>query len=157
MPEKDHYNILNLPSRDEALDEKTLRTAYRRALLLHHPDKSAVNAKSKPSIDDITLAYKTLANPLSRSEYDRLRALDSPPKSPFHQKPNFGLEIVDLDDLSYDPNQGTWYRSCRCGKEQSFVITEETLQVNADYGEIIVGCEGCSLWLRVTFAVAEEE
>ena len=161
MPEnvcdQDHYSILDLPPENKLLDEKALKLAYRRALLLHHPDKTSTTSKSKPSVDQITAAYKTLSDPTSRSAYDRKGTLKSSQTSETSSNPHTGLETVDLDDLDYDDAQGTWYRSCRCGKRRAYVITEESLEVNVDCGEIIVGCQGCSLWLRITFAAAEDE
>lgn len=154
--DQDHYTILNLSFTDKPLNEKTLKLAYRRSLLLHHPDKSNLASESKTSIDQITIAYKTLADPVSRSEYDRLRALRLSDITSGIEKSHPGLETVDLDDLSYDTHQGTWYRSCRCGKDRAFVTTEKDLEANAEYGEILIGCEGCSLWLRVTFAVDDD-
>ena len=152
--DQDHYAILGLPSRDRMLDNKAVKLAYRRALLLHHPDKSSPSSKSKPSVDQITNAYKTLSDPSSRSDYDRRRILKSPETSKVSPSQHSGLETVDLDDLNYDENQGTWYRSCRCGKDQAYVVTEESLENNVDRGEVVVGCQGCSLWLRITYAAA---
>ena len=37
------------------------------------------------------------------------------------------------------------------------MITEEELELKAEYAETITGCQGCSLWLRVTFAVVDED
>lgn len=165
MPERvgtqDHYDVLNLPTSLGAandLSEKTIKSAYRCALLEHHPDKSGVSqsSKSKHSVDQITIAYKTLIDPGRRLEYDKLRALKQPRPSIHAEAAHSGLEIVDLDELFYDEAQGIWYRSCRCGKDRSFLITDEELEKNAEHGEIIAGCSGCSIWLRVTFAVADD-
>lgn len=75
------------------------------------------------------------------------------PSQPSHP----GLETVDLDDMGYDEKEQMWYRGCRCGKDGAYVITEEELELNAEYGETITPCQGCSLWLRVTFAVADDD
>ena len=156
VPDQDHYAILDLPFTNKALDEKIVKVAYRRALLLHHPDKSGPASKSKPTVDQITVAYKTIIDPAARSEYDRTRALNVSSATARNQSGHSGLETVDLDDLLYDEARGTWYRNCRCGRDHAFVVTEEELENNIEYGEILTGCQGCSLWLRVTFAVAEE-
>ena len=158
---QDHYKVLALPSAQlsrKQLTEQDIKLAYRRALLLHHPDKSTPAQKpgnSNPTIDQITMAYKTLTDPAARSEYDRLLSLKSSTGIP-SQASHSGLETVDLDELLYDYVQETWYRSCRCGKERAYVITERDLENNTEYGELVAGCQGCSLWLRVTFAVAED-
>ncbi|KAH0563319.1 hypothetical protein GP486_002112 [Trichoglossum hirsutum] len=146
-----------------------IRLAYRRALLLHHPDKSNASNRSQNSrkdkytIDQITSAYKILSNPVTRAEYDRLLSLE--PSTAFHplNRPKgfgdsfrSGLETVDLDDLEFDGNRGVWYRSCRCGDERGFLVSENQLAEEANNGEIIAGCQGCSLWLRIQFEVLEE-
>ncbi|KAH7077302.1 diphthamide biosynthesis protein 4 [Paraphoma chrysanthemicola] len=51
--------------------------------------------------------------------------------------------------------QMEWTRACRCGAEQGFRILEEELGDAEARGEkeVLVGCEGCSLWVRVGFEV----
>ncbi len=160
MPERiydqDHYEVLGLPSTNRDFNEKAVKLAYRRALLLHHPDKSGPISGSKHTVDQMTSAYKTLADPVARSKYDRSRALRSSTDTTSTQNAYLGLETVDLDELLLDEAQGMWHRGCRCGKDRAFVIIEKDLEANADDGEIVTGCQGCSLWLRVTFAVAED-
>jgi diphthamide biosynthesis protein 4 len=36
-------------------------------------------------------------------------------------------------------------------------VREEDLEDAGEEGEVVVGCRGCSLWLRVLFGVVEEE
>ena len=161
IEEQGHYEILSLPASQSLrnqLKEQDIKLAYRRALLLHHPDKStppptAPSTTTKPTIDQITLAYKTLISPALRTNYDRTQALKAPRAT---QTSHPGLETIDLDDLLHDDQQNLWYRSCRCGKERAYTITEEELDMHTEEGEIVTGCQGCSLWLRVTFAVAED-
>lgn len=147
-------------SKEDATDMniKDIKLAYRRALLLHHPDKSTLACDSKPkhSIDQITTAYKTLIDPRARSEYDRSRALKLFPTTTVSRTSHQGFETVDLDDLSYNDQEDFWYGSCRCGREQAYMVSEEQLKASAEHEEIITGCQGCSLWLRVTFAVVED-
>jgi hypothetical protein len=68
-----------------------------------------------------------------------------------------GVESVDLDDLAFDEDQECWYRPCRCGNEHSYEFCEADLEEVSDEGELVVGCLDCSLWLRVHFAVIEDE
>lgn len=168
MPEdpivQDHYAILMLTHSKEnraTPTEKEIKLAYRRALLSHHPDKSNLTQVSTPkhTIDQITIAYKTLVDPVARSEYNRLLALkpSTAAASTLSQTSHPGLETVDLDELAYDDERGIWYRSCRCGKERGYAVSEEELESSIEHGEVLTGCQGCSLWLRVTFAVAEDE
>ncbi|KAJ5610709.1 hypothetical protein N7510_007428 [Penicillium lagena] len=114
------------------------------------------------TIDEITTAYKTLSDPFLRADYDRALRLDRAKVAErektgdvFHT----GLEIVDLEDLECDED-GTgatvcWYRGCRCGDERGFLVTEADLEREAEHGEIVLGCRGCSLWLKVLFAVED--
>lgn len=68
-----------------------------------------------------------------------------------------GIETVDLDDLEVDEARGEWYRSCRCGDDQGFLVAESDLEEAVEEGELSVGCRGCSLWLKVLFGVMEED
>lgn len=157
--EEDYYQLLGLGprQRDEALSAQELKSAYRRALLKHHPDKdSSSNTKSlhKPTVDDIVLAYKTLSTPSLKLEYDRHLRTGVRPSShaTVGETYHIGLETVDLDDLQYDSAAGMWRRECRCGDESGFIVTEAELEKKIDDGELLVGCKGCSLWLRVMFS-----
>ncbi|KAJ5406441.1 heme peroxidase [Penicillium sp. CMV-2018d] len=116
------------------------------------------------TIDQITTAYKTLSDPALRAEYNRSLRLDrlkvaerEKTGDVFHT----GLEIVDLEDLACEEAEGAdgdcWYRGCRCGDERGFLVNEEDLEREAEHGEIIIGCRGCSLWLKILFAVEAEE
>jgi len=89
-----------------------------------------------------------------------------------------GLELVDLSDFNVvDPvvdsakesnirrgeeeeeeieeEQMQWTRPCRCGAEAGFRILEQELEEAEKRGEmeVLVGCQGCSLWVRVGFEV----
>jgi len=50
-----------------------------------------------------------------------------------------------------------WRRPCRCGVAAGFVIPEQELEDAICRGEdeLLVGCAGCSLWVRVEFGIAE--
>jgi len=151
----DYYTILNLATRklDPSLSPSEVKAAYKRALLQHHPDKSTSALKSGFTIDSIALAYKILSSPTLKSEYD-LGLQTARPKDD-DKVFRTGLDTVDLDDLSYDEGKEVWTRGCRCGDDHGFVVTEAELELNAEDGELIIGCRGCSLWLRVLFGVEE--
>jgi diphthamide biosynthesis protein 4 len=157
----DYYSILNLsPKRhDPSLNPAEIKTAYKRALLTHHPDKkssSKSQSTSGPSVDDIALAYQILSSLDLKAEYDlslltTSQASNTAPHKVYHT----GLDTVDLDDLAFSDTSGTWVRSCRCGDKGGFEITEAELESNAEDSELITGCRGCSLWLRVLFSAEE--
>ncbi|OQE47473.1 hypothetical protein PENCOP_c001G08245 [Penicillium coprophilum] len=126
--------------------------------------KSDGNSSQLYTIDQITTAYKTLSDPVLSAEYDRSLRLDrlkvagrEKTGDVFHT----GLEIVDLEDLACEEAEGgdgdCWYRGCRCGDERGFLVNEEDLEREAEHGEVIIGCRGCSLWLKILFAVEADE
>lgn len=172
----DFYTVLELShrQRDPYLDPAEVRKAYHRALLLHHPDKSEPrqgqdeasakqtrNGQDCFSIDQITNAYETLKDAAKRLEYDRNLSLLKRQRigSGTSSETRFfsGLDTVDLDDLDFDESSQTWRKPCRCGHHEGFLITENDLESAASQGELVIGCRGCSLWLRVLFRVAPEE
>lgn len=179
-----YYDILSLSSStlsSSSADPTTLiKRAYRRALLSHHPDKSNpqssnnTTAATRFTIDQISTAYATLSRPAQRTAYDRSLVLAQQTATTTATKgtqSNFqtGIETVDLDDLAYEDVEGEgegdgeestttrWYRSCRCGNPRGYLFSEEDLEEAADLGELMVGCADCSLWLRVHFAVVDED
>ncbi|KAF2185063.1 hypothetical protein K469DRAFT_169977 [Zopfia rhizophila CBS 207.26] len=79
-----------------------------------------------------------------------------------------GLELLSLDDFTESGAVSTpsedgsemgqvWMRACRCGDERGFRIEESELEGAERRGEseVLVGCQGCSLWVRVGFEVLE--
>ncbi|KAH8812591.1 diphthamide biosynthesis protein-like protein 4 [Xylogone sp. PMI_703] len=166
-PTISYYEILGIPQAlygDSNVSVKTIRSAYRRALLHNHPDKAQVSQRptatsrnvARYSIDQISQAYTTLSNPKLRAEYDTQLKLQTA-TSHIGEKYHTGVEVADLDDLEVDEANGTWYRSCRCGDDRGYLITEQDLEEAAADGELDVGCNRCSLWLKVLFGVIEED
>jgi diphthamide biosynthesis protein 4 len=160
-----------------------LRRAYKVALLAAHPDKTsavAATAKTKTAytVDDVKEAYTTLASEKTKTEYDNwfLHHYDSlattNTRADTNTQPSsdfvLGLELLDLGDFEvWEPEDGdtsgnatsseqtTWTRACRCGADKGFSILEEELEDAEERGEneVLVGCVGCSLWVRVVFDV----
>lgn len=135
-----------------------LKKAYHRALLLHHPDKlkshpsTPSNVKSQFTVDQITTAYLTLSTPQLRNEYEKQLAASASVTTSGVDEGKV-LQIVDLDDFDYDEGKERWTRACRCGEGEGFVITEEDLAA----GDDVVGCCGCSLWVKVGYEVIYED
>ncbi|KAJ9645064.1 Diphthamide biosynthesis protein 4 [Coniosporium apollinis] len=177
MGPPNHYHTLGLPSTPSGQHStaQDVKLAYRRALLSHHPDKAtglptpapsprqspSEHAAARPTVDQITLAYKVLSDSTLRREYDRELSLSQ--HTPSHKggggldEAAIGLEPVDLDDLEYDDDKGIWYRSCRCGQARGFTVTEVELEKEEKTGLVVVGCRGCSLSLMVGFGVVEAD
>ncbi|EER45527.1 diphthamide biosynthesis protein [Histoplasma capsulatum H143] len=146
---------------------------------LLHPSPPPPNAPPlRYTVDQITTAYKVLSDPALRSEYDcslRLLGINSSSYGNGHGDGDgilfrTGMEVFDLDDMHLmgssiigsdagtsfdDKSGGIWYHPCRCGEERGFLVLEEDLEREAERGEVVVGCRGCSLWAKVVFAVDE--
>nr|POE51508.1 diphthamide biosynthesis protein 4 [Quercus suber] len=163
MSTSSYYQVLGLEDRQhDVLPSADVKFAYRQALLRHHPDKSSSHVRdsttgSAVTVDEITLAYKTIADPVLRAKYDRILfpSLSQRDHAPDVRTHHTGLETVDLDSLDFDDQTQVWSRSCRCGDTKGFLLTERELETHVDEGEIVVGCKGCSLWLKVLFSVAD--
>jgi len=167
-----YYEILQLNLNDSStISSDNIKTAYHRALLLHHPDKTkplAVDStppsrngqSTNYSIDDILRAYQTLSNASSRAAYDEILQdrMDTGLSAAANDKgTHTGVETLDLEELKVDEDTATWYRSCRCGDERGYMVTEEELEKESSHGEIYIGCKGCSLFIRVLFSAADQE
>ncbi|KND95243.1 Diphthamide biosynthesis protein 4 [Tolypocladium ophioglossoides CBS 100239] len=171
-----HYEVLGVnPSilNSSTHDPSTLiKRAYRRALLRNHPDKAASTTreptpsssstspqKSVYTIDQISQAFTVLSSPARRTAYDASlspsRALPgSGAGAAIFQT---GVENVDLDDLPFGNVEEHWYRSCRCGNDKGYSFGEADLMEVGNEGVLMVGCQDCSLWLRVHFAVIDDD
>lgn len=158
-----HYEVLNLsPDLIASQNDPAafVKRAYHRALLKNHPDKAKSSSQPPHTIDQITTAWEVLSSPRQRAEYDaQLRLSRDSGRDGGDELQVFhtGVENVDLDDLAFDERAGSWSRSCRCGNEKGYVFTEDDLLEAGDDGLLMVGCLDCSLWLRVHFAMIEDE
>ncbi|KAL4946630.1 hypothetical protein BDV06DRAFT_218094 [Aspergillus oleicola] len=133
------------------------------SLAEHDSSQTSLSGEQRITIDEITTAYKTLSTPSLRAEYDRVLRLDrnrvggsQKGGTVFHT----GLEVVDLEDLDCDEGAGqegmdVWYRGCRCGDGRGFLVSEGDLERESETGEVVVGCRGCSLYMKVLFAVQD--
>jgi len=71
MEYKDYYQVLGV---DRGADEQTIKRAYRRLALKHHPDKNPDDAQAEERFKEINEAYEVLGDPDKRAKYDRLGA-----------------------------------------------------------------------------------
>ena len=67
MPNKTHYEILKIPQ--DAKSEE-IRNAYRKQVLLHHPDKDPTNKEAGAEFRQIHEAYEILSDTNRRTIYD---------------------------------------------------------------------------------------
>ncbi|KAF3924750.1 hypothetical protein AA313_de0209572 [Arthrobotrys entomopaga] len=194
-----HYTILSLPPSLPPSSYQTYQTilkrAYHRTLLRCHPDKlppgdtnptgtTIATKNDEPhqevyTIDQINTAYKTLSSPSLRQEYDASLRFSSLSTSTSKKGYKTGLEIVDLDDMIYHPNDndknnnsvngGRFTRSCRCGAEEGYILTESDMNeiendlIDHNNGtekgnarSMMIGCLGCSLWVQVDWVVCDD-
>ncbi|KAF2684946.1 hypothetical protein K458DRAFT_301471 [Lentithecium fluviatile CBS 122367] len=136
----------------------------------------------KYTVDDVKEAFAVLGDEGKREEYERWWTRDGAGREGGAGEGGLmedfvlGLEVLDLGDFetteiitcieeegpasSAEHRDGggegmEWTRACRCGAERGFRIREEELVEAEGRGEseVLVGCEGCSLWVRVEFGV----
>lgn len=71
---QDHYKVLGIPNLRIRATDDIIKTAYRKKVLKHHPDKRKALGEEIKADDDyftcITMAYETLGNPVKRRSYD---------------------------------------------------------------------------------------
>ncbi|PVH95012.1 hypothetical protein DM02DRAFT_660514 [Periconia macrospinosa] len=122
-------------------------------------DESFVSALDTLDLSDFTTAV--LDEPFS--SFSGYAALGSNPPSPSttHQLQPQPQPQGEGERESEVEGQGEiqWTTPChRCGADPGFVVREKELE-DAEArgeGEVLVGCRGCSLWVRVEFGVVEE-
>ena len=169
------YDVLQLPANTSTpLKPESVKSAFHRALLRHHPDKQHLTgatvlthrstegcpSTSTYSIDEIITAYQTLVDPARKVAYDatvKQVSHDINSARLGGRAVHSGIEVHDLDDLTYDDAQQHWRLPCRCDNAQGYIVNEEELERASGDGEIYVGCRGCSLFVKITFAVVEDQ
>lgn len=72
--QQDHYKVLGLQHVRHLASDELIKTAYRKIVLKHHPDKRKALGEEIRADDDyftcITMAYETLGNLIKRRAYD---------------------------------------------------------------------------------------
>lgn len=69
MEYKDYYKILGV---DRSADEATIKKAYRKLAMKHHPDRNPGNKAAEEKFKDINEAYQVLSDPVKRDRYNQL-------------------------------------------------------------------------------------
>jgi len=70
--------------------------------------------------------------------------------------------------MQYHESDAKFTKSCRCGEEEGYILTEEEMSELEDELEdeirrqsqnraMLVGCSGCSLWLRIEWVVMDDD
>ncbi|KAI9229161.1 MAG: DNAJ heat shock N-terminal domain-containing protein [Piptocephalis tieghemiana] len=136
-----YYEVLGVGEKE---DRESIKQAYQRLLLKHHPDKqqSKDTIGEEDRVQRVVEAWKVLGDTTSRALYDRQLG-----EQRRIERGVVSAE-VDLDEMEYDEASETWTSPCRCGQE--YVVSVEDLEEGID----VIGCAGCSLRIRVLY---EEE
>lgn len=117
-----HYQVLKL---SPASTFSEIRRAYLTLSLQYHPDKPR---GSHLHFSRIQLAYEVLRDSNRRATYDALLQ-------------HVVTDVISLEDMERE-GSGQFYIDCRCGG--GFTVEGELQE-----GAAVVGCDTCSLAIRV--------
>ena len=68
MSKRDYYEVLGV---DRGVDEKALKSAYRKLAMKYHPDQNAGDTSAEEKFKEVGEAYAVLSDPQKRAAYDR--------------------------------------------------------------------------------------
>ena len=68
MTQRDYYEILGV---ERAADDQSLKSAYRKMALKHHPDRNPGDKEAEEKFKEAAEAYGVLSDPQKRAAYDR--------------------------------------------------------------------------------------
>ena len=68
MSKADYYELLGV---SRGVDEKALKSAFRKLAMKHHPDRNPDNPDSEAKFKQINEAYEVLKDPQKRAAYDQ--------------------------------------------------------------------------------------
>lgn len=81
MPARDYYEVLGV---DRDADLSSIKKAYRRLAVQHHPDKNPDDAAAEERFKEAAEAYAVLSDPQRRERYDRFGHAGLGAESAFH-------------------------------------------------------------------------
>lgn len=70
MPQKDHYQILQITNKATATE---IKKAFRKLALIHHPDKKQIPAEGSEKFNEILEAYLILSDKKQKAQFDLSR------------------------------------------------------------------------------------
>src|SRR5437764_1776844 len=68
VAKRDYYEVLSV---SRQCDDATLKSAYRKLALQHHPDRNPNNREAEEKFKEAAEAYAVLSDPQKRAAYDR--------------------------------------------------------------------------------------
>ncbi|KAI8831770.1 DNAJ heat shock N-terminal domain-containing protein [Chytriomyces cf. hyalinus JEL632] len=150
-----HYDSLGL---SQSATTEAIKKRYQRLILQLHPDKNSTqdpqssnalqDSKRAAKLQLVLKAWEVLRDQDSRTEYDASLAATGTPGGTGPKEVVNGE--VDLDDMTYNADSGTFQTSCRCSG--SYVVSEQDLEDGVE----VVSCTTCSLRIRVLYSVMDE-
>ncbi len=115
MPD-DHYDVLGV-SREAS--EETIRRAFRRLALLHHPDRSK-EAGAAERFKRIVEAYQVLTNPQTREEYDCEREEDEAWRRAEREREEAAWRRAEWERQATAGRRAEWERARGASAEDEF-------------------------------------
>src|SRR3990172_6666432 len=97
MEKRDFYEVLGVP-RDA--DEKTLKAAFRKLAMQHHPDRNPGDHTAEIKFKEVSAAYECLKDPQKRAAYDRFghAAFENGPGGMGGFSGDFAVSMSDIFD-----------------------------------------------------------
>ena len=147
---RDPYDVLGV---DRSATQEEIKSAFRKAAMLHHPDKNPDDPGAQQRFKEINAAYQILSDPQKRAAFDRMGAAAFDPSMATGGNPFGGVQF-DISDLNIDGifgdllgalgikvgNQGTLQREVRITfEEAAFGCTKE---ITYERIEACVDCGG---------------
>lgn len=68
MAKRDYYELLGV---ERGVDDKALKSAYRKLAMKYHPDRNQGDANAEQMFKEVSEAYEVLRDPQKRAAYDR--------------------------------------------------------------------------------------
>ena len=68
MSKRDYYDVLGV---DRSVDEKALKSAYRKLAMKYHPDQNPDDVEAEAMFKEVGEAYAILSDPEKKAAYDR--------------------------------------------------------------------------------------
>ena len=132
MPQKDYYQILNVP-RDASDDD--IKKAYRKLAMQHHPDRNPGNKAAEDHFKEASEAYQVISDPERRAQYDRFG------HAAFQQGGGFDFSGAGFEDIFSDIF-GDIFGTAR-GRGRSRARRGEDLRYDLDikFEEAVFGAE----------------
>lgn len=136
MDSRTHYEILGVSPQSST---EHIKTAYRNAILKHHPDKAG--AGNALSFIDVQKAFETLSDGGRRKEYDQLIAVED-------AKQNVQIDdIISMDamELQVIDSKEYFTHCCRCGGTFAMALEDFENCISP----LLLPCTTCSLYIKV--------